>query len=339
MNTRRSRRLRSLALLLVASGAALAACSSAGDAATGAGGGGASSASPEAYINALCTYYERCSVDYSAQLAAQQRVVQGFLLDSSSGAYLNLCSTSGREALVAQVRYAMDLPDTAPFDLQTAVDAVNATVCGELPNLPVAPGERALGSACLADGQCASATCSDQNGACGECVEPVRAGQRCDLANPKSVCERGTSCTSNVCTATASSKKVGDPCSAASDCPTAKGLTCTAGVCASATAALGESCASSSCRGSVCDAATKRCVALRTSGACTTSGQCNVFAGYACADATKTCEVFTPSVARAKVGEACGVSSGGSYTTCAVGLACDAATKACVEALSTCATR
>lgn len=331
----RSRPLRSVALLLVAVGAALPACSSAGDAANG----GGSSASPETYIDALCTYYERCSVDYSAQLAAQQRVVQGFLLDSSSGAYLNLCSASGRAALVAQVRYAMELPDTAPVDLQTAVAAVNATVCGELPNLPVVPGKRAPGSACLADGQCASATCSDQNGACGECVEAVRAGQRCDLANPKSVCERGTSCTSNVCTATASSRKVGDPCSAASDCPTAKGLTCSAGVCTSATAALGESCASKACRGSVCDAATKRCVALRTSGACTTSGQCNVFAGYACADASKTCEDFTPSVARAKVGEACGVSSGGSYTTCAVGLACDAATKACIEALSTCATR
>jgi len=102
------------------------------------------------------------------------------------------------------------------------------------------------------------------------------------------------------------------------------------------TAALGESCASNPCRGSYCDDATKHCVAFKTSGACTSSGQCNVYQGFACEDASKTCLPFTGTVVRAKVGEACGAQADNSYVQCAPGLTCSAGAKVCVDALSTC---
>jgi len=324
-----SKTLRALFSSAVLFAAALPACASSS--------GSTSTVTPAAYFDSLCNYLSRCSVDYSAQLGGST-VAEGFVVDGLSSVYLDLCSDSGRVANGAKLAYEMGLPDAASVDLAAFASTIESTACGGFPNVAMRPGARAAAASCESDLQCATTACSGTGGSCGKCVTRAAVGGACDYQKESAgPCAEGAECSSNnVCVARPAPKKAGDACASSTDCGTGGVLTCAAGVCASALAKVGESCAQKMCLGSVCDAATKLCVAFKTSGACTTSFQCDTFDGYACADATKTCTRFTGATVRAKAGEACGGPSNGMSTECAPGLACDSASSKCVAALTTC---
>ena len=326
-----SKTLRALFSSAVLFAAALPACASSS--------GSSSTGTAAAYFDSTCNYLSRCSVDYSAQFGGST-VAAGFVLDGLSGVYLDLCSDSGRAANGAKLAYEMALPDSVSVDLAAMASTIDATACGAVPKVTMTPGARAAAASCESDLQCATTACSGTSGSCGKCVTRAAVGAACDYQNESaSPCASGAECSSNnVCVARPVPKKAGDACASSSDCGTGGALTCAAGVCASALAKVGESCAQKMCVGSVCDAATKVCVAFKTSGACTTSFQCDIWHGYACADATKTCTRFTGTAVRAKAGEACGrpTNGNGSSTECAPGLACDSASSKCVAALTTC---
>ena len=296
-----------------------------------------SGVSADALVASVCDYQARCAIDYSAMLGGQTRVVAGFVLDAMSGAYLDMCSESGRAAFVAELAYLTKLPGAATLDFAAGKAALDRAACGDRIGMPPAVGARTAGQSCLDSVQCATSACTDMDGRCGVCVTPLAVGAACSNSD-QARCVEGANCTGGRCVADSATKNAGDACAAASECPQSKLLRCENRVCTSVEAKVGEPCgAQKVCRASVCDAGTGTCVALKTSGACTSSAQCDSFHGYACADATKTCVRFTGAVVRAKQGEACGEQpGGGSRTKCAPGLTCDEATSKCIDAASTC---
>jgi hypothetical protein len=324
-----SKKLRALFSSAVLFATALPACASSSSS--------TSSGTTAAYFESTCNYLSRCAVDYSAQLGAST-VAEGFVLDGMSSIYLDLCGDSGRAAVAAKLAYELALPDAATVDVASMAATIDATACGATPNVTLRPGARAAAASCESDLQCATSACSGTNGSCGKCVARAAVGAACDSQNESAApCVEGAECGPNdVCVARAAAKKAGDACTTSTDCGSGGILTCAGGVCASSVASVGESCAQKMCLGSACDPVTKVCAAFKTSGACTTSYQCDIFHGYACADATKTCTRFTGTAVRAKSGEACGPQSSGFSIECAPGLACDSASNKCVDARTTC---
>ena len=320
--------VRSLSALIVFALAAVPACAATSSSSSGA-------ADVAAFSDGMCNYQGRCAPDYSAQFGGATKVVGGYVLDRLSGIYLEFCSDSGRAAFADEGRFMLGLPDVQAPNLATLGAAFAATACGDDPAVVIMPGTRAAGKDCLDSAQCASTRCDGESGACGVCVVLAAVGASCTEATR---CVEGSSCENRVCVASAARKKAGDACtSSGSDpCDSRKLIQCVSNVCTDMSAKVGTSCATKMCVGSVCDSTTKTCVAFKTSGACKSSYECDVFRGYACADATKTCTRYTGTVVRAKLGEACDSQADGTRTTCAPALACDATTKKCVDALSTC---
>ena len=301
---------------------------------------GAAAATPAGFVNSLCNFQNRCSVDFSGMGGQAPAVVDGFVLDQMARAYLEICGDSGRANLAAEMAYDLALPDTNGVDLAAMAALLDAAPCAAPFAMAPPTGRRAVAAACLSDLQCVSGACTDTQGACGKCIALAPVGGACNSQEPSGGrCAAGADCVNDKCVGPAAVKKAGDACvDDANACGVPGRLACVMSVCTSMTAAVGEACGDGKlCTGSVCDSMAKKCVAFKTAGACTKSYECDVFQGYACAAATNTCVRYTGTVTRAKVGEACGSLPTGTYMECALGLGCDGATKKCVDALSTCA--
>jgi hypothetical protein len=327
--------LRSLTAAIVFAAAAVPAC-----AATSSSSSAATDAA--AYADSVCNYLARCAVDSLAQSGEPPEVVAGYVLGEMSDKHLRACSDSARAAFADEYRYIAGLPDAPAPDWAAMVAVLATTACWVEPAFVFSPGARVAGKSCLDDLQCASTSCNGQSGACGVCVDravPSAVGAPCMARQGMAEvpCVNGASCQNNLCVADAAPKKAGDACAGVFDpCDLQALIMCTANVCTDMRANLGDSCATKYCVGSACSSDSKTCVAFKTSGACKSSIECDVFHGFACADATKTCTRFTGAEVRAKVGEGCGPQADGTRTRCAPSLACDDTTKKCVDALSTC---
>lgn len=110
-------------------------------------------------------------------------------------------------------------------------------------------GTRAVGESCFGDEQCASKGCRNVGADfCGTCVEISREGEPCE----GDTCARGTFCVEGTCQP---NTQLGEKCSASHPC--AYGLRCDFGTCARF---------------------------LEEGDACTQDVECNVVAGFVCAD-------------------------------------------------------
>lgn len=323
-----ARPLSALVSALLVTATALSACSS-GSSSNGGGSGAAGS-----YVASSCARLARCTIDLGA-FGGGGATVDGFVLGDTDAKLLEICSDAGRAEGDAQLSYELALPDIGAVDTAAILRALETTPCDSKTEVPMPKGSRAAGRECLAGLQCASGSCNGENGACGTCVTTIPTGSACVDSDRTRVCADGP-CSNGVCTGDRQ-KYAGESCASSNECAMFFGLQCVAGKCTSVVAGVGESCASKPCRGSVCDAATKLCVARKQSGACTTSSECDLFGGYACAATTKTCVKFPSASTKAKAGEACGPQQSGNdftYVECAAGLGC--AEGKCVSAASTC---
>ena len=322
-----ARPLSALVSALLVTATALSACSS------GSSSGGSSGTAAD-FVASTCARLSRCFVDVGSA-GGPSATVDGFVLGEIDQKFLEICSDAGRADGNADLAYDLALPDIGAVDPSAFVRALETTACDMDPELPMPKGARAAGRECLSDLQCATGACSDRNGECGTCITSIPTGSACVESDSTRQCADGP-CSNGVCTHERQ-KYAGESCASSNECASFFGFQCVAGKCTSVVAGVGESCTTKQCRGSICDATTKLCVARKQSGACTTSSECDLFGGFACSATSKTCVQFAGKSTRAKAGEACGAQqNGGDFTfvDCAAGLAC--VEDKCVSAASTC---
>jgi hypothetical protein len=131
-------------------------------------------------------------------------------------------------------------------------------------------GTLASGAACLSGLQCKTGFCAgaSKGSLCGVCSMPTKAGAACVAGT----CPSGSTCQKNVCVAR---KKIGEPCTATSECGTGQ-------VCLD-----GKACAAGGVEGTLC--------AL--------DADCNILQGLRCSFTTNTCT----KLAIVEIGQSCGV--------------------------------